>query len=182
MLRIDFYCIIDLRSIGVMLSDASGRYPQSSVLELSGEQVTGIVAFDVAFLLRAVWQNGGGLGANNLDPGAYVPTIRSDGNFPNEAPATQIRVLTPAMNYLDRSAAIEFETWRNEHQRPTCMFSFNVSVLEPSESSTVIWLRDVEAQAEIGAVRYFIDRLCDEIALTGAWGFEYSCDSFTNCV
>ena len=74
------------------------------------------------------------------------------------------------------------ETLCNEHHRPICMFSFNVSVLEPSESSTVIWLRDVDEQAELGAVRYFIERLCDEIALTGIWGFEYSCNSFTNLV
>ena len=74
------------------------------------------------------------------------------------------------------------ETLRNEHHRPICMFGFNVSVLEPSEPSTVIWLRDVDEQAEIDAVRYFIDRLCDEIALTGIWGFEYSCNSFTNLV
>lgn len=40
----------------------------------------------------------------------------------------------------------------------------------------------MEEQAEIDAVRYFIDRLCDEIALTGTWGFEYSCNSFTNLV
>ncbi|MGK7652243.1 hypothetical protein ACSQ76_07465 [Roseovarius sp. B08] len=74
------------------------------------------------------------------------------------------------------------ETLRNEHHRPICMFSFNVSVLEPSEASTVIWLRDVDEQAELGAVRYFIERLCGEIALTGTWGFEYSCNRFTNCV
>ncbi|MEQ8255229.1 MAG: hypothetical protein RKE52_04540 [Marinovum algicola] len=74
------------------------------------------------------------------------------------------------------------ETLCNEHHRPICMFSFNVSVLEPSESSTVIWLRDVDEQAELGAVRYFIERLCGVIALTGTWGFEYSCNSFTNLV
>ncbi|MGQ3489385.1 hypothetical protein [Roseovarius pacificus] len=66
------------------------------------------------------------------------------------------------------------ELMRDDETLCLNMFSFDVSLLETTETSAILWLRDSYGDADLDAVLLYVARLAQDVGSKGYWGFEYS--------